>query len=51
MGGVGDVPSLNGRVIDTTDRKMLRVGGPPESSIAIHFFSSDEVSRTPGHRF
>ena len=51
MGGVGDVPSLNGRVIDTTDRKMLRIGAPPESAIATHFFSSDEVSRTPGHRF
>ena len=50
VGGVGEVPALDGPGVDSGDGEALAVGTPPVPAEAVHLLGGDEVGAAPRDR-
>ncbi len=51
VGGIGEVPALDGPGVDASDGEALAVGTPPVPAEAVHLLGGDEVGAAPRDRF
>ena len=49
VGGVGDVPPVDGRLVHPRDQQRRAVRGPPVAAVAVHLLGRDELRQPERH--